>query len=226
MTHGSDKAYLEEQYGTIERLQARILAHQRYSERVDDYREWTLDHLAVSVGDLVLDVGCGFGSYHPDLIERGARAILGVDASKMMVQTAQRQAVEKRLPVVVIHADAQALPLPDNTYDRVLANHMLFHVPDQRAALLEMRRVTHPGGRVLIGANAFNHASRLTALHAAAARQLGYTPSQRVTDRFHLGHLSLVREAFSTRLIWHLQRILNSETQPRAGCTTPPCRSR
>jgi hypothetical protein len=47
-----DPAYLFEQYGTEERLRIRIEAHQRYSERTDDYFEWILDRLQPRPGDL------------------------------------------------------------------------------------------------------------------------------------------------------------------------------
>jgi hypothetical protein len=67
----TDRAYLRYQYGTTAKLDTRIEAHQRYSERSDDYLEWVLDRLDPHPGELALDVGCGKGSYHPPLIARG-----------------------------------------------------------------------------------------------------------------------------------------------------------
>jgi ubiquinone/menaquinone biosynthesis C-methylase UbiE len=194
-----DPVYLSEQYGTEERLRIRIEAHQRYSERADDYLDWILDRLQPRPGDLVVDVGCGVGSIHPPLCTRGVRAVLGVDVSKAMVQASQRQANERGLPVIVIEADAQALPLPDDAYDCAMANHMLFHVPDQRAALRELRRVLRkPHGRVVLTAAAPEHRSRLREIHKLAAENLGYTPAESVMHRFNLDHLDLVREVFPT----------------------------
>lgn len=192
-----DPAYLFEQYGTEERLRIRIEAHQRYSERTDDYFDWILDRLQPRPGDLVVDVGCGVGSIHPPLCARGVRAVLGVDVSKAMVDASQRQANERGLPVIAIEADAQALPLPDDAYDCAMANHMLFHVPDQRTALRELRRVLgKPDGRVVLTAAAPSHRSRLREIHARAAEELGYTPAESVMQRFNLDHLDLVREVF------------------------------
>jgi ubiquinone/menaquinone biosynthesis C-methylase UbiE len=135
MDRAPTAAYLINQYGTTEKLDARIEAHQRYSERPDDYLDWVLDHLDPHPGDLVLDVGCGKGSYHPLLIARGVRAILGVDASPAMVAATQRQADELRLPALSIEGNAERLPLPDASYDVALANHVLFLIADQQAAL-------------------------------------------------------------------------------------------
>ncbi len=50
-------------------------------------------------------------------------------------------------PAGLTVADAARLPLADGVADVTLAAHMLYHVPDRRAAAAELRRVTRPGGR-------------------------------------------------------------------------------
>jgi ubiquinone/menaquinone biosynthesis C-methylase UbiE len=192
-----DPAHLHEQYGTEDRLRIRIDAHQRYSERTDDYFDWILDRLQPRPGDLVVDVGCGVGSIHPPLCARGVRAVLGVDVSSAMVVATQRQANERGLPVIAIEADAQSLPLPDDSCDCAMANYMLFYVRDQRAALRELRRVLgKPHGRVILATAAPSHQSRLREIHARAAEHLGYMPADSGMYRFNLNHLDLVREVF------------------------------
>src|SRR5579884_982104 len=144
MDRATDAGYLRDQYGTTHKLETRLEAHQRYSERPDDFFEWVLDRLDPRPGDLAVDVGCGTGSYHPLLVARGVRAVLGVDASAAMVAATQWQANAQHLPVVAIEATAEHLPLPTASYDLALANHVLFFVADQRAALQELRRVLGP----------------------------------------------------------------------------------
>jgi len=199
MDRAVNPAYLQDQYGTTERLRIRLATHQQYSERQDDFVGWMLDQLEPRAGDRVLDVGCGTGVYHAALVARGVRVIAAVDASPAMVEATQRQAEEQGWPVVTLRGEAQALPLPDRAYDVGMANHMLFHVPDQRAALRELRRVLKPGGRVLLATNAADHAARLRSLHEQAARAHGWVPSASPGDRFNLDndeHLALVQEAF------------------------------
>lgn len=193
--HGTDPAYLREQYGTADRLQARIDVHAQYSERQIDFYGTVLNHLQLASGLTLLDVGCGNGGYHGRLPEFGVSAV-AFDRSPGMVRACHRQAVERGLPVRLLQADAQAIPFPDASFDRVMANHMLYHVPDIPAALHEMRRVVKPGGRVVLTTNAGDHMERLRALHREAAQEAGYTPSLPSSRRFSLDHLDLVREAF------------------------------
>jgi ubiquinone/menaquinone biosynthesis C-methylase UbiE len=72
--------------------------------------------------------------------------------------------------VALACADATALPLRDGAADLTLAAHMLYHVPEPADALRELRRVTRPGGRVVI---VLNGASHLRQLRAAIAAVLG-----------------------------------------------------
>ncbi len=58
-------------------------------------------------------------------------------------------------------ADAQALPFVDAGFDAVVANHMLYHVPDRARALAEIRRVLRPGGRLYAATNGLGHMREL-----------------------------------------------------------------
>jgi len=70
--------------------------------------------------------------------------------------------------VGLLAADATALPLRDGVADLTLALHMLYHVPDPSQALRELRRVTRPGGRVIIVLNGPDHLRELRAIVAEA----------------------------------------------------------
>ena len=113
-----------------------------------------------------------------------------------MVREARERATEQGVDAHVFRADVQAIPLADASCDRVLASHMLYHVPDIPRALRELRRILRPGGRVVLTTNAADHAGRLRQMHAEAARELGYTPAPHNGRRFTLDHLDLVRAAF------------------------------
>jgi ubiquinone/menaquinone biosynthesis C-methylase UbiE len=89
--------------------------------------------------------------------------------------------VARLVRVALACADATALPLRDGAADLTLAAHMLYHVPEPADALRELRRVTRPGGRVVIVLNGASHLGQLRAAIAAALgdTQGGY--AERVT---------------------------------------------
>ena len=192
----ADAGYLAAQYRTADKLRIRQEAHARYSERPDDFFAWALAFLDLQPGLQAADIGCGPGAYHPLLHAAGCR-VLALDASLGMMAETQRQAQHARLDVHAIQAHAEALPLRSASLDRALANHMLYHVSDQAAALAEMHRVLKPGGVALLATNAPDAGDVLYLAHCEAAQALGYTPALRVTSRFHLGHLALVQQAFA-----------------------------
>jgi ubiquinone/menaquinone biosynthesis C-methylase UbiE len=190
--------YLRDQYATTEKLDIRTQAHQRYSERPDEWLDWVLDHLDPKPGESVVDIGCGSGSYHIPLVQRGARIILALDTSAGMVSRSQQQANAHGLPVLAIEASAERIPVPDASYDLGMANHVLFHVADVAAALRELARVLKDGGRAVVTSAGANSSARLESLHREAALLLGYQPAGRVIDRFNMEHLDLVRSVFPT----------------------------
>src|SRR5436305_15089237 len=60
--------------------------------------------------------------------------------------------------------DAQAIPFEDRGFDAVIANHMLYHVPDRGLALAEVRRVLKPGGRLYTSTIGGSHLRELDEL--------------------------------------------------------------
>ena len=202
----TDAANLQYQYGDSEKLKIRYEAHTRYSENTSDWHALFTEALKIVPGEKVIDVGCGPGGVHGRLSRAGA-LVSGIDASPGMVAEARAQAEQHGLNVEVQVGDAEHLPFPDDQFDAALCCHMLYHVPDIRKALTELRRVVRPGGRVLISTNAADHCYRLNDLHAQAARDLGFTPV--VGDlagggRFSLSDLPLVQSVFPRVELHHL----------------------
>jgi len=98
---------------------------------------------------VVLEVGLGSGTnlpfYDPDRV----RQVIGVEPSGGMRVKAQRAIARQSLPVELLDAPGEALPLQDGSVDTVLLTFTLCTIPDAPHALGEMRRVLKPGGRLV-----------------------------------------------------------------------------
>jgi SAM-dependent methyltransferase len=179
---------LEDQYADTQKLRIRQETHRVYSENSASFLEWATGHLDIRPGMTVVDVGCGRGIYHPLFRERGAR-VVGIDRSIGMT----REVGGGCLAVV---GDAQALPLPDAICDRAVCNHVLYHVPDQRLAMRELRRIVRAGGRVVIATNGAHNNERMYQVARLAAADLGRTAIVGRSSPFRLEDIARVREIF------------------------------
>ena len=53
--------------------------------------------------------------------------------------------------------DAQRIPLPEHSFDLILVNHLLYHVPEKELAITETRWVLKPGGKLCSATKGFGH---------------------------------------------------------------------
>jgi len=123
---------------------------------------WVLGLVGLSPGMRVLDVGCGNGQYLCVLAGQPVRTA-GCDLSIGMLRSAGHSAL--------FCADVAALPVCSGAFDVLLAAHMLYHVPDRRAAARELRRVLAPGGTCVAVTNGAEHLRPLRAIVEQAAGQ-------------------------------------------------------
>lgn len=116
-----------------------------------EYGPWFDEALgyAETAGMDVLDVGCGQGIDVCRYALAGARAT-GVDLTPRHVELARAHLRAMGLAGEVVEGDAEALPFPDASFDRVSSNGVLHHTPDMPAALREVRRILRPGGEARI----------------------------------------------------------------------------
>jgi SAM-dependent methyltransferase len=124
IAHTYDKRYERNQYAGVEQALRQFIGNQP--------------------GLHILEVGCGTGHWLEALQEPG-RYLAGLDTSAGMLAKAQMRVQG----VPLIRGEAEYLPLPDHSFDRVFCINAIHHFPNKPAFLTEVRRVLRPGGVLL-----------------------------------------------------------------------------
>ena len=162
----TDQQYLKsDQYKDSSNLDARALIHQRFSTNSYGWFNWVFDKLIqISRKDaMILEVGCGpayLWHHVANRIPAGWRITLS-DLSPGMVDAAWRNLVVTGRAFKFEQIDVESIPYPDETFDVVIANHMLYHVPDRQKAIGEIARVLKPSGHLMATTVGQNHLCEL-----------------------------------------------------------------
>jgi len=192
----NDPNDVKEQYRTSENLLARIALHERFSTASRRWFDWFFEQLALPREARVLEVGCGAGALWREnraRIPPGWQLTL-TDLSLGMLETARAAGV----PAHFAQSDAQAIPFPSASFDAVLANHMLYHVPNLSRALAELGRVLKPGGVLFAATNGTEHMRELNAL---VAEFLGVACVERAST-FHRENGHAILSPYFDKVRW------------------------
>jgi SAM-dependent methyltransferase len=116
--------------------------------------EWLgfADRTLIRAASRVLEVGSGSGGPAVYLAATRGCHVTGVDINEHGIGNAARLAAAKgvadRVTFQAVDA-SRRLPFPDASFDVVLSNDAMCHIPDRRAVLADWYRVLRPGGRML-----------------------------------------------------------------------------
>jgi ubiquinone/menaquinone biosynthesis C-methylase UbiE len=187
----TDKKKVLEQYKDSSNLAARIALHEKFSSSKIDFRVWLFDKLQAPATANVLELGTGSAKLWQSNGERIPKgwAITLTDFSEGMLTDARRNVAEIPANFSFRQVDAQAIPFADKTFDLVMANHMLYHVPDVAKALGEVRRVIKPDGRFYAATGGLTHMKELedfVANHMATKLFGVFTQMSKTTEHFAL----------------------------------------
>ncbi|MDX6698240.1 MAG: hypothetical protein QOE65_1637 [Solirubrobacteraceae bacterium] len=120
-----------------------------------------------------LEVGAGTGYFSLNLMQAG---VIGeavcMDISPGMLDTLSENARALGLEAETLAADAEALPLPDASFDLVFGHAVLHHIPDLGSAFAEFHRVLRPGGWVAFAGEPSRYGDRLASFPKRGALRL------------------------------------------------------
>ena len=160
MSKFTDQQYLKsDQYKDSSNLDARVEIHKRFSTNPYGWFNWVFDVLSkLPANAKILELGSGPAYLWKECSDRipvGWDITLS-DLSAGMVDAAWRNLVVTGRNFKFKEIDAQSIPFEDEIFDAVIANFMLYHVPDRPKAIAEIKRVLKPG-RKLIAATVGDH---------------------------------------------------------------------
>ena len=144
-------------------------AYERFFTAVSEHNVVPLlDAAHVEAGHTVLDAGCGPGNLAAAAAARGA-SVIGTDLSDAMVILAR----ERHPKIEFRQADAEELPFRDMSFDSVVSNLLVPHLPRPEAGIAELARVLRPGGRLAVSMWDLPARSRLVGVIWEAITEVG-----------------------------------------------------
>lgn len=147
MSNINDTSIVKQQYSTANNLNTRISIHEKYSTNKIGFGNWIISNYKIDKGMKILELGCGTGDMwmNKDSLINSCSKIVLSDFSEGMLSTAKNNIGNyKNIEYKVI--DIQEIPFENDSFDIVIANMMLYHVPDIEKGLSEVRRVLKNDG--------------------------------------------------------------------------------
>src|SRR5215212_9536608 len=135
----------------------RLLDLAMRNSRLGGYREQTIG----AARGLVLEIGVGSGLNLP-MYGPAVDRVCGIDPSPELLDRASKRIADARVPVSLVRASAEQLPIADAALDMIVMTWTLCSIPNPSAALDEMRRVLKPGGRLLFVEHGLSPELRIT----------------------------------------------------------------
>jgi SAM-dependent methyltransferase len=151
---------VESQYRDASNLNARIALHERFSTNAYGWQRWVFDQLELPSDARVLELGCGTGKLWLENRDRTPQGwdVTLTDASPGMLREARRNlGLYRRFRM----ADARELPFQDESFDAVIANHVLHHVPGRSRAISEAARVLRCEGTFYAATSGRHHLQQM-----------------------------------------------------------------
>ena len=195
---GMEKSF-KNQYKSATNLSARINLHSLYSQNGQGWFPWVYEEMGVKNGMRILELGCGDGALWmknktklpPDV------SITLSDISEGMLRDARRAIGTEDARFAFDSFDCHHIPYEDETFDLVIANHVLFYCQDIPAVCREVRRVLGPGGRFICSTYGREHMKEVSQLVREFDERIALS-ADKLYEKFGKENgRELLRESFS-----------------------------
>lgn len=153
------------QYKNATNISARIRLHRDYSVNKQGWFPWLFSQINFKPGMRILELGAGNGALWSQNIDKVPNNITVVvsDISEGILADAKKE-IGKHSQFQYAVFDAQKIPFADDTFDLVIANHMLFYCDNISQTLDEIQRVLKPGASFACSTYSEKHMHEITDL--------------------------------------------------------------
>ncbi len=199
---GMEKS-LKNQYQNATNISSRINLHSLYSQNQQGWFPWIFEQCGITSGLRILELGCGDGTLWTDnlsLLPEDLSITLS-DISSGMLRDARRAIGSSDTRFAFRAFDCKKIPYKDESFDLVIANHVLFYCDDIPAVLKEVRRVLAPGGRFLCSAYGKAHMQEVSQLVQDFDERIVLS-ADRLYERFGRENGGKILEPFFPKVQW------------------------
>ena len=199
---GMEKS-LKNQYQNATNISSRINLHSLYSQNQQGWFPWIFEQCRITSGLRILELGCGDGTLWTDnlsLLPEDLSITLS-DISSGMLRDARRAIGSSDTRFAFRAFDCKKIPYKDESFDLVIANHVLFYCDDIPAVLKEVRRVLAPGGRFLSSAYGKAHMQEVSQLVQDFDERIVLS-ADRLYERFGRENGGKILEPFFPKVQW------------------------
>ncbi len=197
MSQMADAERLAKMYVKSDTVSTRIGLHDKYSVNKYGWGNWVFDQYEFLDGMSILELGCGPAGIwlnRDDRLPEHAKIILS-DFSPLMVEKA-KGLLQDHPCFSFKQIDIQNIPYDDESFDIVIANHMLYHIPDQEKALSQVYRVLTAGGRFYTTTLGKNSLKELQDIYRKLEDKVSFSYSENISFTLENG-VGLLGKYFS-----------------------------
>lgn len=194
---------LSSQYKNSSNISARIRLHRQYSQNQLGWFPWVFDQCEIKPGMKILELGCGNGALWLENLDRLPHdiSITLSDISDGMIRDVRRTLGEAATRFSFEAFDCAAIPYASQTFDLVIANHVLFYCDNIGAVCSEVKRVLKQGGHFICSTYGANHMKEITDLVQTFDDRI-ILSGERLYERFGIDSGETILKQFFDYAIW------------------------
>lgn len=208
---------LKVQYQNSSNISARINLHEEFSKNRQGWFPWLFEQCELKSGESVLELGCGDASLwrmNREKIPEKINVILS-DISDGMIRDVRRSMKDMGEDFSFEVMDAHHINAPDESFDIVIANHVLFYCEDLEKVCSEIKRVLKPGGRFVCSTYGNAHMKEISMLVSDFDSRIVLS-ADRLYEKFGKQNGGRILEKFFSDVSWSEYEDCLEVTKPEA----------